>query len=367
MEVEIHLAHGRRKLQLHLLGPGTERKRMNIIRVRLAVGQDLCPDAVHDEGRARIIHIEHRRLARLLPFVEMREEECLGFPVIFHGLVEIQVVLSDVREGCCIILDAGHAVQCKGMGRDFHDTGVTVRLHHTVERLLQVHHIRCRIVGDFLLIPDHDVDGADEPDLVARTGQEVPQDIGGRRLAVRARDADHPHLAGRIVIEPGCQFRHRPVRVIDLDFDDAGGHFHIIFHKDCRGSLAGSLPDILMAVRMDAFQADKETSRCGRTGVDGQVVNGPSPGIPRHTGARYMIDYVGQITDHLGFLLKLLAVQKEPDTAPVPCCRDGQSQKAALRLPPTYPTRAQHPAPFSFFLWRFFHAHVDVAPCCTQS
>ena len=122
------------------------------------------------------------------------KEHGLGVAVGVHGLVEVEVVLGEVREHADAEGDLVRAVQDQRVGRDLHDDVRAARGLHLGEQLLQLEGFGRRALGMQDLVSDHVLDGADEADLRAEgLFEHVLEQIRARGLAVRAGDADHAH------------------------------------------------------------------------------------------------------------------------------------------------------------------------------
>ena len=94
------------------------------------------------------------------------------------------------------------------MTGNFHDAVVTASAHHSVQGLLQIHHIGCGIVADSFFILDHDVDSTNQAHLIASLAQNHADDIGSGGLAIGTGNADHAQALAWIIIEIGSDYFH---------------------------------------------------------------------------------------------------------------------------------------------------------------
>ena len=125
--------------------------------------------------------------------------------------------------------------------------------------MLQLDDIRRRIVDWQHLILDHDLDRANEADLIACLAQDGARDVARRRLAVRARDAHDAHLTRRVVVEVRHDRVERRLQLLDAQHRDALRHLDILARRhDGACARCDSLRDELVAVDMDARDADEE-------------------------------------------------------------------------------------------------------------
>ena len=70
--------------------------------------------------------------------IALREQQRLGLGVGLHGLVEVQMVLRQVREDAHPEADALHAVQHQRVGRHLHDRVRAAGVDHPAQELLQL-------------------------------------------------------------------------------------------------------------------------------------------------------------------------------------------------------------------------------------
>lgn len=207
-----------------------------------------------------IVDVDDSRLALLAALLRhMIEELRLREHVVLERLVVVEVILREIREDSRVKLDARYAVLVERVRRDFHDDVVHALVAHHRQRVLQLDDIRRRIVDWQHLILDHDLDRANESDLIACLAQDGARDVARRRLAVRARDAHDAHLARRVVVEVRHDRVERRLQLLDAQHRDALRHLDILARRhDGACARRDSLRDELVAVNVDARDADEE-------------------------------------------------------------------------------------------------------------
>ena len=84
-----------------------------------------------DAAAVVVVHVHHRQ-PRLL------EQPALGREVGVHRLVEVEVVLGEVREHAAREADARHAAELEGVRGDLHRRGAVAAVAHAPEGLLEV-------------------------------------------------------------------------------------------------------------------------------------------------------------------------------------------------------------------------------------
>ena len=227
------------------------------------VGQDLAVAGLEDILGPGIVDIDDSRLVFLdvVGSGQALEELGLGGDVVFHGLVEIEVVLGQVGEDSRIVFDAGDAVQGLGMAGNFHDDMGHALFLHEGQEVLEFDDIRRRVVDRQFFIVDEGVDGADDADMIACSPQDMGDDVSRRRLAVSAGDADHAHLLARIIIKERDYVFQGVMDVRYLDLDSALGQVEVFRRQDGDGPFFDSLGCKGGAIDVDTGNADEEIAR----------------------------------------------------------------------------------------------------------
>ncbi len=160
-----------------------------------AVGPDRGPRGGTKLGRAVVVGVDDR------PSVlaeEGVEEVALGFEVAVHVAVEVEVVAGQVREDRDREAATVHALQLQRVRGDLEHRVAAARVHHLAEERLEVRGLGSGAHGRGQAVSDAVVDRAHEPDLLAGRPQDRVDEVGGRGLAVRARDPDEAELLRRV-------------------------------------------------------------------------------------------------------------------------------------------------------------------------
>ena len=107
----------------------------------------------------------------------MLEEQALGIAVILHSFMEVQVILGNIRQHSAVIFNACHTLQRQSMAGNFHYAVVTAGTAHSIQCLLQVNYIRSSIMrfGDFIV--NHNIDSANQANLIACLAQNQTDNI----------------------------------------------------------------------------------------------------------------------------------------------------------------------------------------------
>ena len=154
-----------------------------------------------------VVDVHHGR-PRLL------EQPPLGREVGLHRLVEVEVVLGQVREHAAREADAATPAELERVRGDLHRARAVAGVEHPPEGGLEVDRLGRRAL-DLLLHPAHHaLDRAEQARLAPRRLEQVADQEGGGGLAVRAGDADHLELGGRIAVEAGRRGAHRGAHVV---------------------------------------------------------------------------------------------------------------------------------------------------------
>ena len=127
----------------------------------------------------------------------------LGAVVVLHVGVEVEVVAAEVGEDRDVedhAVDAAHHQRVAG---HLHRAHVDAALDHQREQPVQVGRLRRGQRGLHVLPEDAGPDRPDDGARDARRQQPALEEPGGRGLALRAGDADHPQLLGRAAVDLG--------------------------------------------------------------------------------------------------------------------------------------------------------------------
>jgi hypothetical protein len=185
--------------------------------------------------------------------------------------VKIEVIARQVREDARGKRDARDPAQREGVRRHLHRAGAALLVDHLAQQRLHLWRLGCRAGGVAHLVADPVADRAE--DAAADTGgvEDRSDQIGGRRLAVRAGDADHTHLAAGIAIKGRGQHGEREARVSDnrpRHVDAVGCR---LLGDDRRRAALDRLPGERRAVGVLALQRDEHLSWRDRPRIVGDA------------------------------------------------------------------------------------------------
>ena len=131
---------------------------------------------------------------------------CLG--VLIHRMVEVKVILREVRERTDGKVYARNTVQNERMRGYLHDDMRTACVRHLTEKLLELVALRRCTLGVDKLITYHITVRADKADLCVKLRfKQVLEKIGRRGLAVCAGYADDGHLRGGVAKIVAAEYR----------------------------------------------------------------------------------------------------------------------------------------------------------------
>jgi hypothetical protein len=206
--LDIVLAHQRRRdvqmagrrphIHANALGAGRPARGAHVGTAADAVGQGV-EGQVGDHGQSRwIVGIDHRRPLGLAPGHEESEEMSLGVTVGVHGHVKIEMILGQVREDGYVEVDALYPRQRQRVRGHFHGHGSDALVHHAPKQPLRLERLRGGLAGGHAESADAVLHGADETGASPLGGEQSVHEIGGRGLAVGARDPDHRQRSGRM-------------------------------------------------------------------------------------------------------------------------------------------------------------------------
>ena len=136
-------------------------QRIDIVVLALAKGQHVSLCACLDNSGAGVVHVEHSIFIRLLAVRQMLKEQALGIAVVFHRLVEVQMVLRNIRQHSAVIFNACYALERQCMAGNLHNAVVAACAHHFVQGFLQVNNVRSRVMRIRNLVLNHNVNRAD--------------------------------------------------------------------------------------------------------------------------------------------------------------------------------------------------------------
>ena len=198
------------------------------------------------------------------------EQDRLGVTVGLHGLMEIQMVLGQIREDAHRVRNAVDPVQRQGVGGDLHHHMAAAGVTHPREQLLHLKGLRGGALRGDHLIPDHILIRADQTNFRAQSLlQNRLQQIGGGGLAVGARHRDHGHLLRGMAEEVGAHHRQAPAGIRHLHIGDLP--LRQLLTQDGRRAGGHRFFDIGMTVRGEAGHGHKQVAGLRLTGVIADV------------------------------------------------------------------------------------------------
>jgi hypothetical protein len=133
--------------------------------------------------------------------------------------VEVEMVLGQVGEDAAGEADPGDAAELERVRGDLHGRRAVAGVEHSPEGGLEIDRLGRRPLDLLLYAADDALDGPQQARLAPGRLEQVPDEEGRGRLAVRARDADHVELRGRVAIETR---RCGPHRGADVLYDQLG-------------------------------------------------------------------------------------------------------------------------------------------------
>ena len=246
------------------LGPQDDVLRPQVRRGLLGVGDEAAGGLRRQPSGPGVVGVDHAHGT-------VTEQNGLGVAVGLHGLVEIQVVLSQVGEHTHVVMHPVDPVQGQGVGGDLHDHVGAAGVPHLGEEPLDLEGLRRGALRGDHLRADHVLVGADQPHLgpglLLQNGLE---EVGGAGLAVGAGDGCHGHGCGRVAEEVGADHRQAPAGVLHLDIGDGPVRRGLL--TDHRGGAGGGrLPDEGVAVHGKAPHGHKQVAGLCGAGVVADV------------------------------------------------------------------------------------------------
>ena len=122
------------------------------------------------------------------------------------------MVLREVREDRRREVRSRRRAQLERVRGDLHRARAVAAVEHRAEVALQVDRLGRRARDRALAPADDRLDRAEQPALLAGGLEQRAHQVGRRRLAVGARDADDAQLARRVAEEARGERRHRRAR-----------------------------------------------------------------------------------------------------------------------------------------------------------
>ena len=205
---------------------------------------------------------------------QMLKEQALGIAIVFHCFMEVQVILGNIRQHSAVIFNACHTLQRQSMAGNFHYAVVTAGAAHSVQCFLQVNYVRSSVMRFGNLIVNHNIDSADQTNLIACLTQNQANNIRRGCFAVSTGHADHSQLASRIIIKIRRYQLHSLTRISNLNKSNTLRYFSgNVLHQRSNSALLGSHRQKFMSVYSCTLQADKKTAGYHRTGIGSYISN----------------------------------------------------------------------------------------------
>ena len=224
-----------------------------------AVSQHFAGSIFHQPPSPGVVGVHHAGVA-------VSEQDGLGVAVSLHSLVEIQVVLGQVRKDAHGVMDTVHPVQVQGMGGCLHHHMGTAPIPHLGQKPLQFKRFRSSPLRGKGLLPDHVLVGTDQAHLGPQSLlQDGLEQIGGGGLAVGSGDGHHGHGIGGMAIKVSAHHRQGMAGIRHPDIGNLPLWRFFAQHR-CRAGLH-SLADECMAVHGEAGHGYEQVAGPGLAGV----------------------------------------------------------------------------------------------------
>ena len=199
----------------------------------------------------------------------LQEEAPLRFEVALHRAVEVEVVRRQVREDERGEADAVEAVERGGVRGGLHRAAFVAGVEHLAEGALEVDRLGRRADDRPPLAGHARLDRAEEARPAARRGEDRVDEVRGRRLTVRAGDADDVELVRRVAEEDVGRDGHGRAAVVDHEL----WHLRVYgpLDDERRGAGRDRLRRELVPVDVRAADAEEERTGRERARVVGQI------------------------------------------------------------------------------------------------
>ena len=209
---QAHAVEGRGPLGRPHAGAATE-----------AIGQGVEAEPGDHACAGRIVAVHDGDAARLGRGGQQLEEPALGAAVLVEGAVEVEVILREVGEDADVERERVDARERQRVRADLHRHPANAARTHGGQHRLDLERLRRRLAGGPDLVADDVLDRAENPGGASADAQQRVDQVRGRRLAVRARDADQRQGAGGMVPVGAGQRGERAAR----RWDDDLGHGNV--------------------------------------------------------------------------------------------------------------------------------------------
>jgi hypothetical protein len=172
--------------------------------------------------------------------------------------MEVEVVLSQVGEDAASEVNPLGAAELERMRGHLHRAGRVARVEHPLERRLEVDALGRRALDRLLNAADDRLDRAQQAGLHARPLEDRAREERGRRLPVRAGDADDPQLRRRVAVEARRSRAHRGAHARH----DQLGHAELqrTLADECGGAALDRIGSEVVAIGLESGHAEEEPS-----------------------------------------------------------------------------------------------------------
>ena len=215
--------------------------------------------------------------------------------VRLHRLVEVEVILRQVREHGDVELDSIDPMLRERVRRHLHRAGDRSLFVQVEKRPLQLRGLGRR---------PRATEGADDARRPPFDFQDVAQKLRRRRLAVGTGDPDHPQLSRRVVVERARGERHRLARHPRSD-DELGGGADLwsqgVFADESDGTAPVRLRGEIMAVYVLADETAEQRPWRDAAMVECHLGNADALRLTDH---RQRLDALDDLLDrHTGWFI----------------------------------------------------------------
>ena len=163
---------------------------------------------VQQAGRPRVRRVDNAGLTAA-------EQNGLGVAVGLHGLVKVQMILSQVGKYTHLVRNAIDTVQHQGVGGNLHHHIGASRVPHPGQEHLQLKGLGGGPLRRENLLSNHILVGADQAHGFSPGLQNGLEEVCGGGLPVGPGNPHHGHSLGRVAEEVSARHRQRPAGIPD--------------------------------------------------------------------------------------------------------------------------------------------------------
>ena len=283
-------------------GAEHEIERRAVERHREALGAHVAAGAERERGHAQIAEqlaavrvdgIHDRRAPRLRAALERAKEKRLGTEIIIGVAVEIEVIAPEIGEHGDVPRDALDAMLHQRVRRHLHRDVRRAPVAHGGEPREELGRRRRRERRRDDVAAEPIADRADDARAQIGGAPHRLEEVRDGRLAVRAGDADHRQIVGRVAMEMRGDAREEPRRGAGLDPRHAGRRHG--FGDDGDGTARARVGDVARAVGARAREGDEEIAFAHGTRVGAHAAH-DDRGIAVN-GGRHLADVAQELTE----------------------------------------------------------------------